>query len=332
VLDVLKPYTRILTNNIELKVLSLVLAIIGWYAIHVTISFEREMRGVPLQLRTQGGVAVLEQSVQAVDVTVIGSRQEVLALDREQLNVVVDLIEQELPRSGVVAIGPQNVVTVRGVRALRLRPSSVRIQLAREEQKKIPIKVRWSGKPEGADVTSVDVDPEWVVIRGPGSELAQTEEAMTELIDVAGRTKTLKERVGFVSPSDRWEAIYDPPTAEVTIGILRRTVTITREAVPLAAFTTPGTPYSVMVEPMHVNVYLSGPPDLQGSMRASAVRAFVFCDGLVPGSTNERPVMVHVPSGSSAVVRADPETVRVVAVAGAPTAVPETTEKEERGP
>lgn len=328
--EALKPFTRMLVKNIELKVLSLVLAIIGWYAIHDTISFEREIRDVPLQLRTQDGVAVLEQSVQAVDVTVIGSRQEVLSLDREQLNVVVDLIEQELPRSGVIAIGPRNVVTVRGVRALRLRPTSVRIQLAREEQKRIPVVVRYSGEPEGADITTVGVEPEWVVIRGPGPELAQTEEAMTELIDVAGRTKTLSRRVGLVSPSDRWEAMYDPPAVDVTIGIVRRTVSVTHERVPVSAFTTPGTGYAVSVDPARVNIYLSGPPDLEGSMRSATVRALVDCDGLAPGTTNERPVMVHIPSGSAATVRADPENVRVFAIAPVAAPVPET--KEEGAP
>lgn len=56
-------------RNKRLKGLSLVLAILTWYIIQDTISFELEIPDVRLKIEVRQGMAILNQSVATVDVT-----------------------------------------------------------------------------------------------------------------------------------------------------------------------------------------------------------------------------------------------------------------------
>ena len=80
-----------LLKNRGLKIAALILAVVSWYAIRGAINFESLVKDVPMVVRLNSGWAVLDRSTDVVDVLFRGSRDEVVGLNRMDMELVLDL-------------------------------------------------------------------------------------------------------------------------------------------------------------------------------------------------------------------------------------------------
>ena len=111
---------RAILNNKELKILSLLLAIISWYAIRGIISNERDIADVALEIHAPSGIAVMGQGVSEVNVTVRGSREDISKIidQKEDIKAVVELDTADISGSKEISIMPHDIVGLPGQVAL----------------------------------------------------------------------------------------------------------------------------------------------------------------------------------------------------------------------
>jgi len=320
---------RILFKNLELKGLSFVLAAVVWFAIQGDINNERTIRDVPIQLGLGPGQAVRDQSDDVVKVTVRGSRNDIMTLDRDAMRAMVDVGRRGLDPDGAIAIRPRDIEGANNARVIRIQPSSLRLQLTREADRVVPVKVMVVGEPDGAVVTTVLCDPSEVTIRGPDIELKDVEVVQTELIDIRGRTRSISRRVAIVEPSDRWEATFTPSEVEVSIQIEEERATRRWENVDVSVIEPPGRTNEYVIEPGRVDVSITGRPEEIGRVREGEVRIFADCSGVLRGRTNDVLLIVHVPTWLRAAAEATPSNVQVRVVDPPPLPPPPAPPAEE---
>lgn len=212
-------FREFLVRNKRLKGLSLVLAILTWYIIQDTISFELEIPDVKLKIEVRQGMAILNQSVATVDVTLRGSQEDIQILDSRRLQAVVELTEDSGPAPMVIQLTPAMIHGVRGARAVAVHPSSITVTLDRQAEKRVPVKGRTSGTPLFGEVDKVTCEPSTVLLRGPAAKLQTTESVYTQPVEVDGRVESFVRRCAIQAPGDNWVVQMDPADVQVTVSI-----------------------------------------------------------------------------------------------------------------
>lgn len=299
----------LLTHNKRLKGLSLVLAILTWYIIQDTISFEIAIPDVHLQIKTQDGMAILNQSVATVDVTLRGSQEDIQLLDPRRLIAVVELSKDFSPLAQEIEVTPSMIQGVRGARAVAVHPSRIMVTLDRQDQKRVPVKGRTIGAPLFGQVESVSCEPSTILLRGPAAKLKTTDCVYTEPVDVDGRVESFMRRSVVQAPGDNWVANMDPPDVQMKVTITSKTLGRQWKNIPVNAVIEPGHSLIVDVDPPSVDVSVMGRMSTAVSPDKLQVRAFADCVGLGPPGVYTVPVRVHITGDATAV--ASPDTVKV---------------------
>ena len=212
-------FREFFVRNKRLKALSFVLAILTWYIIQDTISFELEIPDVRLKIEVRQGMAILNQSVATVDVTLRGSQEDIQILDPRRLQAVVELTQDSDPSPMVIQLTPAMIRGVRGARAVAVHPSSITVTLDRQAEKRVPVKGRTSGTPLFGEVDKVTCEPSTVLLRGPAAKLQTTESVYTQPVEVDGRVESFVRRSAIQAPGDNWVVQMDPSDVQVTVSI-----------------------------------------------------------------------------------------------------------------
>lgn len=302
---------EIIFNNLGLKILSLFLAIVSWFAIRETISFEVTVPDIPLEIKTAEGWAVLHQSEAAVRVVFRGSQEDIRFMDQKQIKGVIDLSANTTPGSKTVLITPAQIKGIRGIRAIQVEPQQLAISLDRESEKKVPVKSRTAGKPLSGEVEELICEPAVVLLRGPAQQLEPTEWVYTEPIDVDGRIESFAKRCRVLPPSKDWTPRIEPAEVQVKVVISTKTETLEWKDVPVAAVVAPGTSFKFEITPGRVKVGLTGSAEALEGLKAAPPRAFVDCTDLDPSLTYDLAVNIHLPPGRNVVAVADPPFVHI---------------------
>lgn len=299
-------------SHFGLKIVSILLAAVSWLAIRETISFEISISNIPLQIQTGGGWAVFRQSDNAVTATFRGSQEDIRLMDHKQIKVVIDLRTNAIAGALDVAVTPQAVRGIRGVRAVQVYPERVRISLDHESEKVVPVKGRTTGKPFSGEVEEIICEPAVVRLRGPAQQLQQTEWVYTDPVDVEGRIEGFTKRCRVLPPSDTWSPRIDPLDVQVEVVIAEKTGSLEWKDVPVAAVGNPEAPHKADITPTRVTVMVMGTPEALEDLKTVAPKAFVDCVDLNPSLTYDLPVQVYLPPGHSVSVSADPPYAHIV--------------------
>jgi len=296
-------------RNKRLKVLSLLLAIMTWYIIQDTISFEIEMPDIHLQIHVQDGMAILNQSISTVDVTLRGSQEDIQLLDPRRLQAVVELSGDSSPLSQEIHLTPAMIKGIRGVRAIAVHPSSLLVTLDRQDERRVPVKGRITGAPLFGQVESVLCDPSTVLLRGPAAKLKTTECVYTQPVDVDGRVETFARRCTVQAPGDNWVASMDPSDVQVRVIISGKGAGKQLKNIPVNTIMEPGHLMAVDVDPPSVDVTLTS--RLNESISADSVQVRVFADCIGLNTPGIYTVPVHVQSAGGLTSVVSPNTVKV---------------------
>ena len=302
-------FREMLTRNKRLKALSLVLAVLTWYIIQDTISFEIEIPDVHLQVRVRDGMAILNQPVSTVDVTLRGSQEEIQMLDPRRLQAVVELTGESSPMPQVIALTPSIIKGVRGARVVAVHPSSILVALDRQDARRVPVKGRTTGAPLFGQVEDVVCEPSTVLLSGPAAKLKTTECVYTQPVDVDGRVESFVRRSTVQAPGDNWVAVMDPADVQVKIVISGKSAGRQWKGLPVNTLNEPGHLTTVDVDPASVDVTASSRVNDPAALEGVQLRVFVDCVGLTTPGTYTVPV--HVQGAGAVTAVASPSSVKV---------------------
>lgn len=297
-------------RNKRLKALSVFLAVLTWYIIQDTISFEIEIPDVRLKIEVKDGMAILNQSAATVDVTLRGSQEDIQMLDPRRLQAVVELNQDSSPAPMDIHVTPAMIRGVRGARVVAVHPSRIAVTLDRQAEKLVPVKGRTLGEPLFGEVVTVTCEPSTVLLRGPAAKLRTTDSVYTQPVEVDGRVESFVRRCAVQSPGDNWVAQMEPSDVQVKVVITRKNVGRQWKNVPVNAVIEPGEPLDLAVEPTAVDVVLTGRLNEDVAADKLQIRAYADCIGVNTPGVYTVPVRVYV-SGGGAVAVASPDTVKV---------------------
>jgi YbbR domain-containing protein len=294
--------TRILSGvflrNPMAKVLSLLLAGGAWYMIRETISFEKEVTDVPIEILKEDGWAVLSLSEQTVIVTFKGPEDAVWNLDREQVRLALDIRGRPALEAMALDLTPEQVRSPRGVRPVQVEPNILYITLGQEGQREIEVVPSIQGQlPDGYELVSAECRPSNVVLFGPQQRLDEIEEVRTVPIDLEGRIQSFKLRRSIAPPGVGWVGRVEPDNVMVEVAVVMRSDRLEMKDVPIQTLMTPGSLQQIVLSDTHVDLVLEGRRSTLDTVRPDLVHAYVDCAGLTEPGTNPVPVSVHVPAG-----------------------------------
>lgn len=302
----------IFLNNSGIKILSLFLAIISWYAVRETISFEVIIPDIPLEIQIAEGWAVLQQSTNVVIVAFRGSQEDIRLLDKKQIKAVVDLRTNSVAGSVDVPVLPRNIHGVRGVRTVRVEPGHIGVIIDHKLETKVPVKSRITGKPFSGEVEAVYCEPAIVLLKGAAQQIRRTDLLYTETINVEGRISSFTKRCRILPPSDSWMVQIEPAEVQATVIITERNETLEWKDVPVSVLVSPGVSFKVEITPARVDVVLTGKEDVLDEMKELKPKVLVDCINLDPSLTYDLPVYIHLPPGKEVSAVTDPLFVHVV--------------------
>jgi YbbR domain-containing protein len=205
-------------KNLRYAVLAIVISLILWSIAHGSSSVERGY-DIPLVFHDLPDTLVItDQSVEEINVRVLGSRVALRNLSPSKIEYVVDV-------SGAKAGGTLHEVDVsrldipRGVRIVSRSPAQIDVRFEARGRRIVRIRPDLEGEPaEGFQLTSVELDPPRVWLTGARSRVIRLAEVVTETIDVSGLEAPLERQVKLSLGSDHVWMEEDKPVT-VRIGI-----------------------------------------------------------------------------------------------------------------
>jgi len=112
-----------------------------------------------------------------------------------------------------------------GARVLGITPDEITLLVESKIRKVLPVEARTRGElPAGYRLVGISLVPTRVSIEGPESQVEQTDRAVTDWIDLTGRTETFQQGVAV-----------DPVNAKVrVVGARSAIATVMVEPIPSA--------------------------------------------------------------------------------------------------
>lgn len=177
--------TAWLTENLGLKLLSVVVAVLLWLAL-VGEPNTTSAIVVPVQYHNiPKDLEVSSDLISSAYVEVRGSRGRLSSLGNAV--VVIDLAKQNQPGERTFSILGNNVNLPPGVEFLRAIPSQIRMRLEPRVTREVPVLVRYgSSIPEGLHIARQEVHPDTVRIVGPESSVQLIDRVQTDPVELAG--------------------------------------------------------------------------------------------------------------------------------------------------
>jgi len=280
ILHTLTPLYR----NKSLIALALILAIICWYGIREITSFEKVIKDVPIRILLDSGWSVHERSASVTDILFRGSREDIGYLNREQVEIVVDLRGKVFDGSRTIVLDPRNVRTPPRTLPVSLRPNVIELSLDREDVKEVPVRLNLAGSlPDGFEIDGQEVRPASVTLSGPSRRLAGVEAVRTAPVPLDGQFETFTVKTSLLQPGTDWTATFIPEEVEVQIELSERVVLAQVEDVPVRVLMEAQSPRMAHVEPALVRVSVRGQAERMQTLVPSDIILHVRAIELEPG-------------------------------------------------
>jgi YbbR domain-containing protein len=183
-----RRWTRIITNNLGLKLLALGLSLLLFSLVHSDVDAQRSMfiDVVALLPPPDAGRMLVSELPTQVKVTLRGSRSRLSDLSRDDFSPIqLDLREGE---SGYYFFKPDEVDVGGGVHVVEIEPATVPLTWAPTGRKEVAVHALIDGKLEEHHRlrAAARARPGSVFVRGPKSELDELSTVSTEAVSLSG--------------------------------------------------------------------------------------------------------------------------------------------------
>lgn len=294
-----------------LWLLCFVLGFFAWQAIRQNISFQLLVSNVPVEIEVPEEWAVLEKSVEAVDIRLVGAREDARDINNVPLRVVIPIKDPQPGEVMEIELKPdflKNNPT--DAKVARFSPSTIEVTLDRRGSKRLPVKASYQGElPEGFVIENIVCTPAAVVAHGATQQLGSMETLHTEVIQLKNRTTSFKVNAQLDLPQDGRLQV-EPDRVSVEFVLAERSSTATFEKVPVRVLLNPGERRRVDVQPLTVDITLSGGQQKIDALKASDLFAYVTCTELTQSAGYELPIRINLPAGVR-MIKSEPAAVRV---------------------
>lgn len=214
-------FRRNIINNLGLKLLSLLIAVLLWLAIarepvaEVAISVPIEFHNVPENLELSS------ETIPQVQVRARGAASIVRGLGTGDVHAVIDLNGATLQEK-TYDLEPQRIRVPGDVQVIQVIPSQVRISFDKRATKTVDVRPRVIGaSAPGFRMQDVKVNPPKVTISGPARRVEPVDSVITDPVDASGvmGTATFNTHVFLSDPLVR---LVGPSTVHVTVETRRQ--------------------------------------------------------------------------------------------------------------
>jgi hypothetical protein len=310
-------------NNGYWKLLALVIAIVVYFSISSDISHLKVI-SVPVEVTndsTAGNAVIWSVEPRSVEVRIRGSYNEISEIADNSLTCTLRAKQKS---SGFldtvqVKIRSKDIQGVRNTRIVKIEPSTIDVKF--DVPVSIPLAIAApaiKGNARGSVKLSYDVTN--AVVTGSRRLLQPLDVDNTRIqcepIDVEGRLETFTTNQRLVPPGDAVSFKVEPTHLTVKVSIISEKASKVIESIPVVISQPTGSVNRWVTDPQFVNIEVSGRSELLKSVKFADIMASV--DGnlpLVPGLTNEVPVMVHLRQGLEVdSVKPVPEMVNLIPV------------------
>lgn len=213
---------RNLLHNVWLKLLSLVLAVVFWFAVthapvaEVAVDVPIEFRNIPQNLEISSEV------VPRAQIRVRGPQRVIRRLQPADIYAAIDLNDIR-PGERTYDLTSGEVHKPAGLEVVQVVPSQFHIAFDWRETREVPIQPRVIGKvAEGYEIARILVDPPQLKVIGPKKHVDLIDAAITDPVDVSGAMNQMT----FV----RHAYVSDPLIQAATPDPVRITVFMERAA------------------------------------------------------------------------------------------------------
>ncbi|MBN1878750.1 YbbR-like domain-containing protein [bacterium] len=300
------------TNNIGLKLGSVLLALILWITITGQGTADRILRDIPYQIRDIPEDMVLtDKGIGTVNLRLRGPKSLIPTLKPEDCSVVLRLPPDAAEGETVMEITHSNVVIPYSnqMSILQITPTSIRLTLDAVITKTVQIQPLLRGAPNpDFQLGQWRVTPPEALLRGPSKVLESMTTVLSEPIDISDQTLSFNERVSL-KPGSPLVTVVRPTKVSTRIEILER---ITERSFPEFEITVvPDVKDSGMVvTPLVVTLTITGPAATLNRLKPTEIQLVADCTGLGPGDHDLKPVLVSNLEKIVSVL-VDPDTIQV---------------------
>ncbi len=294
-------------RNLGLKALSVLIALLLWFAVAGEKVVERRVRA-PLELQNiPEGLEVVGDTPATVDVRLRGGSSTLAQLGVGDVVAVLDLSTAR-PGRRIFQLTPEQVRAPFGVEVTHVAPATTNLVFEQSLTRAIPVVASVEGEPAaGFVVDKVEVDPREVEVVGPESALRGVVQASTEPVSIDGASATVRETVTIGVPNNALRLTALRP-ARVVVDIVPVPAQRAMEKVPVRIRNL-GAGRSARAIPGAVTVTVRGPETALKDLGADAIEASVDLAGLGAGQYN---LPIHVaPSTVFGVIGISPAQVQV---------------------
>jgi YbbR domain-containing protein len=209
-------FRRYVVNNLGLKILSLIIAVLLWMAIAVEPKPEVAIT-VPIEFHNSpDNLEISSETIPQVQVLVKGPSGVVHSLGTAEVHAMIDLASAT-PGEHTYDLSPVRVRVPRDVEVLQVIPSQFRISFDYRASKKVDVRPRVIGATApGFRMQDVKVDPSSVTVIGPQKRVDAIESVITDPVDASG----VMGRATFnthVYVSDPLVRLQNPSVVHVTV-------------------------------------------------------------------------------------------------------------------
>ncbi len=281
---------NILKQNIFLKILSLIFAIILWFFVVLEDKVEQDVDVFVHYENIPRGLMLVNTPPIKIHVKVVGPRSILRNLTRKTLYINIDLSELE-PGHHFIVVHPKDIPLPGGLEVIAIQPKKIELVLERIVSRLVPVEPILAGSPpSGWKLVQVSVIPPKVRLKGPESIVYKIKRLRTKPVDLSNLTGEVTKTVELEVP----DMITVIPAPIVKIKFLIKEKIVEREIRDLP-ITIQGAQGPITLKPQKVSAILRGPERLLGPFASPKIKAFVDLKGLKPGR-HRVPVHISLPS------------------------------------
>jgi len=190
------------TNNIGLKISSLVVAVLLWFFVILSGRAQISM-DIPVTFINIPQNLEVFDSLDTISVEIKGQERILKNLKKNEVSAVIDLQNAKAGRA-FFTLSKNNIRLPRTLVVTGIDPETISLKIETRLTKTVNVKPSVTGLPEkGFVIADVKVVPDTVVLEGPKSVISKIYTIKTEPLDINGINSDLNYRANLnVSDSD----------------------------------------------------------------------------------------------------------------------------------
>ena len=279
--SILRFLRAVLLEDLPLKFICLVLAVLFWFYIDGQLAEERDIvvALTPADFSLPEGIEVApDRGLPEIEVRVRGPRRRLQYLNPRDIRFRAEVPSPTRGRHTIklsrdlfrLAEGMSDVSVV-GV-----KKDAIDVDLIACSKRTLPVRVLTQGEVRaGFRLESAMPEPREVEVSS-WQDLESAEKVLTDPIGIQDRTEDFQVNVGLaktVQAGDREVEVSCPNKVRVALRISREEVTRVLEDVPIGALAPPGA--TMLIRPAAVRITVRGAPEHVAALKSTDLRLFV---------------------------------------------------------